>query len=58
MQAPNWRGVYPAVTTQMNQDGTLDLEATQRGVERLVDGGASGLVMMGMVGENSTLDRG
>jgi 4-hydroxy-tetrahydrodipicolinate synthase len=58
MQAPNWRGVYPAVTTQMNEDGTLDLEATQRGVERLVDGGASGLVMMGMVGENSTLDRG
>lgn len=57
MQAPNWRGVYPAVTTQMNEDGSLDLEATQRGVERMIDGGASGLVMMGMVGENSTLDR-
>jgi len=50
-----WSGVFPAVTTQMREDGSLDLEATQRCVERLVDGGVSGLVMMGMVGENSSL---
>lgn len=50
-----WSGVFPAVTTQMREDGALDLEATQRCVERLVEGGVSGLVMMGMVGENSSL---
>ena len=50
-----WTGVFPAVTTQFKQDGTLDLDATQVGIERLIDGGVSGLVMMGMVGENSSL---
>lgn len=50
-----WTGVFPAVTTQFKQDGTLDLDATQKCVERLIDSGVSGLVMMGMVGENSSL---
>lgn len=50
-----WTGVFPAVTTQMKRDGALDLEATQQGIERLIDGGVRGLVMMGMVGENSSL---
>jgi dihydrodipicolinate synthase/N-acetylneuraminate lyase len=48
-----WTGVFPAVTTQLREDGALDLEATQRCVERLNFGGVSGLVMRGMVGENS-----
>ena len=52
---PVWTGVYPAVTTQMKRDGTLDLEATQEGIERLIDGGVRGVVMMGMVGESSSL---
>jgi dihydrodipicolinate synthase/N-acetylneuraminate lyase len=50
-----WTGVFPAVCTQMKQDGTLDLEATQQGIERMIDGGVRGVVMMGMVGENSAL---
>src|ERR1035437_10125505 len=50
-----WTGVFPAVTTQMKRDGTLDLDATQEGIERLIDGGMRGVVMMGMVGENSSL---
>jgi dihydrodipicolinate synthase/N-acetylneuraminate lyase len=50
-----WTGVFPAVTTQFKQDGTLHLDATQACVQRLIDGGVSGLVMMGMVGENSSL---
>jgi 4-hydroxy-tetrahydrodipicolinate synthase len=50
-----WTGVFPAVTTQMRKDGEVDLEATQRCVERLIRDGAQGLVMMGMVGENSSL---
>jgi 4-hydroxy-tetrahydrodipicolinate synthase len=39
----------------MKRDGSLDLEAMQRGIERLIEGGVRGLVMMGMVGENSSL---
>ena len=50
-----WTGVFPAVTTQMKRDGTLDLETTQKEIERLIDGGVRGVVMMGMVGENSSL---
>jgi len=55
MSGISWSGVFPAVTTQMSMDGAIDLAATQRCIERLIDGGVSGLVMMGMVGENSTL---
>ena len=50
-----WTGVFPAVTTQMKRDGTLDLETTRKEIERLIDGGVRGVVMMGMVGENSSL---
>lgn len=52
-----WSGVFPAVTTQMHEDGALDIDATQRCVERLIEGGVDGVVMMGMVGENSSLQR-
>jgi 4-hydroxy-tetrahydrodipicolinate synthase len=39
----------------MKRDGSLDLDITQKGIERLIDGGVRGLVMMGMVGESSSL---
>src|SRR5262249_57223115 len=47
-----WRGVFPAVTTQFKQDQSLDLEATARHLEALIDSGVSGLVMLGSLGEN------
>ena len=53
----DWRGVFPAVTTQFNRDLTLDLEATQRHIEVMIDAGSTGLVMLGSLGENVTLDR-
>jgi len=53
---PYWRGVFPAVTTQMHRDGTLYLEATARHLEVLVDSGVGGLVMCGSLGENQALD--
>jgi 4-hydroxy-tetrahydrodipicolinate synthase len=52
-----WSGVFPAVTTQMHEDGALDLDAKQACVERLIAGGGSGVVMMGMVGLSSSLVR-
>ncbi|TWG94811.1 4-hydroxy-tetrahydrodipicolinate synthase [Mesorhizobium sp. J18] len=52
----HWRGVFPAVTTKMSSDGTVDLEATQRSVQRLIEAGVSGVVMLPMLGENASLD--
>ena len=53
---PYWQGVFPAVTTQMHRDGTIDLEATARHLEVLIDSGVGGLVMCGSLGENQSLD--
>lgn len=50
-----WQGVFPAVTTKLKPDHSLDLEAIRTGLERLIAGGVSGVVMMGMVGENAQL---
>ncbi len=52
---PFWTGVFPAVTTQMNQDQSLDLDATARHLEVLIDSGVGGLIMCGSLGENQCL---
>lgn len=51
----NWQGVFPAVTTKLRPDFSLDVEAISAGLERLIANGVSGVVMMGMVGENAQL---
>ncbi len=53
---PYWHGVFPAVTTQMRRNGDLDLDATARHLEVLIDSGVGGLVMCGSLGENQALD--
>jgi len=50
-----WHGVFPAITTQMHRDGSLDLEATARHAEALIASGITGLVFLGSLGENQTL---
>ena len=52
---PYWTGVFPAVTTQFKQDQSLDLAATARHLEALIDSGISGLIMCGSLGENQTM---
>jgi 4-hydroxy-tetrahydrodipicolinate synthase len=52
----DWKGVFPAVTTQFKDDGSLDLAATQAHVERLIRSGVHGLIMLGTVGENCSLE--
>ena len=52
----DWRGVYPAVTTQFHPDYSLDLEATCRHVDVLIAEGVDGLIMLGTVGENCSLE--
>ena len=52
----NWRGVFPAVTTQFQSDQSLDLAATTEHLERLIKAGVHGLIMLGTVGENCSLE--
>jgi len=52
----DWRGVYAAATTEFHADETLDAAATKRHFERLIDGGIHGLVVMGTVGEGTSLE--
>jgi 4-hydroxy-tetrahydrodipicolinate synthase len=54
----SWAGVFPALTTQFRRDQSLDLDATRRHVEVLIDSGVNGLVMLGSLGENVTLGPG
>src|SRR3954470_8277209 len=52
----NWTGVYPAATTQFAADQSLDIPATLRHVEAMIESGIDGLIMLGTVGENCSLD--
>lgn len=51
----NWTGVFPAVTTKLKDDGSLDHDAIKAGLSRLIANGVGGVVMMGMVGESAQL---
>ena len=50
-----WNGVFPAVTTKMRADGSLDLPATQASIDRLIKGGVSAVIVLPMLGENASL---
>src|SRR6476646_10726878 len=52
----NWRGVFPAVCTQFNADQSLNIPGTLAHIDAMLKAGIHGLVMMGSVGENTTLD--
>jgi 4-hydroxy-tetrahydrodipicolinate synthase len=51
----DWQGVFPALMTEFTHDGALDLESTQRHARACLDAGCSGLIMLGTLGENSSL---
>jgi 4-hydroxy-tetrahydrodipicolinate synthase len=53
-----WKGVFPAVTTKMTQDGKIDAGAMQASLDRLVRNGVSGIIVLPMLGENSSLSVG
>jgi len=52
---PQWTGVFPAVVTQMHQDQSLDLDASAKHFEALIDSGVAGLIVCGSLGENQCL---
>ena len=51
-----WHGVLPAVTTQFHADQSLDLAGTAKHVEALLRAGVHGVIMLGTVGENCSLE--
>src|ERR1041384_4038158 len=53
---PHWTGVFPACTTQLKKDQSLDLPATARHLEALIESGVSGLILCGSLGENQALE--
>jgi 4-hydroxy-tetrahydrodipicolinate synthase len=51
-----WRGVFPAATTEFHADQTLDLPATARHLDAMIRAGVHGMIVLGTVGENCSLD--
>jgi len=52
----NWKGVYPAACTQFKADQSLDIPATLKHLDAMIGAGIHGLVMLGTVGENCSLE--
>jgi 1-pyrroline-4-hydroxy-2-carboxylate deaminase len=52
----NWQGIFPAVTTQFKADQGLDLTATTNHLGRLIDAGVDGLILLGTLGENCSME--
>ena len=56
--AVNWRGVFPAATTQFHADQSLNLAGTAAHLAAMLQAGVHGLIMLGTVGENCSLEYG
>jgi len=54
----NWKGVFPAATTAFAPDQTPDLAATAAHCDAMIRAGMHGLVVLGTVGENHSLEYG
>ncbi|HEX3809246.1 MAG TPA: dihydrodipicolinate synthase family protein [Rhizomicrobium sp.] len=52
---PDWKGVWPAATTQFADDLSLDLPATQKHVDEMIRAGVHGIIALGTCGENASL---
>ncbi len=51
-----WAGVFPAATTQFDESLNLNLPATQAVQSALVRDGVHGMILLGTVGENNSLN--
>lgn len=51
----NWQGVFPAISTQFNDDGSINYESNARMLEDLIRDGIDGIIALGTVGENVSL---
>ncbi|MFT5789430.1 MAG: 4-hydroxy-tetrahydrodipicolinate synthase [Shewanella sp.] len=51
----NWQGVFPAISTQFNDDGSINYESNTRMLEDLIRDGIDGIIALGTIGENASL---
>jgi 4-hydroxy-tetrahydrodipicolinate synthase len=51
-----WQGVLPAATTQFQPDQALDIPRTLAHLDRMIEAGIHGLILLGTVGENCSLE--
>jgi 4-hydroxy-tetrahydrodipicolinate synthase len=51
-----WRGIYPAATTQFTPSGAVDTGTTLGCLDRLIENRVDGLILLGTVGENCSLE--
>ena len=51
----NWKGVIPAITTNLNADLTVDHGALAAHCRWMIDSGCAGIVLCGSLGEAATL---
>lgn len=51
----DWKGVFPAVTTKLTENGSLDIPATEKSIDRLIRNGVSGIIVLPMLGENASM---
>jgi 4-hydroxy-tetrahydrodipicolinate synthase len=51
----NWQGVFPAISTQFNDDGSINYESNARMLEDLINDGIDGIIALGTIGENASL---
>ncbi len=52
---PNWKGVYPAVTTKFNPHDELDIPLFEKNLQAQLDAGVEGIILGGTLGEASVL---
>jgi len=51
----NWQGVLPAISTQFNDDGSINYDSNARMLEDLINDGIDGIIALGTIGENASL---
>ena len=51
----NWTGIYPALTTKFNPDGSLDFSLFEKNLAAQMDAGVNGIILGGTLGEASVL---
>jgi 4-hydroxy-tetrahydrodipicolinate synthase len=49
-----WHGVFPAIPTQLREDLSIDVDATMRHLDHLIETGVHGMVLLGTIGENTS----
>ncbi len=52
----DWQGVFPAATTQFRGDQSVDLDVTLKHLDVMLEANIHGLIMLGTVGENCSLE--